>query len=105
MNIGEQIIEAVEINVHVVDPFGTVFANERHLIWNKNAGEQLEAVVEAHINERVRVRLELDRQEWREKHREADEIIRELIRQNPEKYGYSLLRDFTDNPTPPRATD
>lgn len=68
MTIGEQIIAAIAkgglFSANDVD--GPV---ERPLIyvWSSGAAEQLEAVVEAHIEERVRVELEKYRKGFLEK--------------------------------------
>lgn len=77
MNIGEQII--AEINK------GRTFfcvsnASGLEYVWSPSAAEQLEAVVEAHIEERVRVRLELDRRELQER---FDAHLRKVFPKKP----------------------
>lgn len=79
MNIGEQIIAASANLTALADvnfessPWATV-------IWRPGAAEQLEAVVEAHIEERVRVRLELDRRELQER---FDAHLRKVFPKKP----------------------
>lgn len=67
MSIGEKIIEGVGRLVTIYDSLtGAPMDRPVIFVWSPVATEQLEAVVEAHIEERVRVRLELDRQRDRE---------------------------------------
>lgn len=67
MSIGEQIIAAIAKCplVRVVDNEINQFNVNAVLVWSQSASEQLEAVVEAHIEEQeqVRIRVQLDRQE------------------------------------------
>lgn len=64
-DIGEKIISAItKSQMLKIEHFPHVERMaERHQIrFQPSAAEQLEAVVEAHIEDRVRIRLELDRQ-------------------------------------------
>lgn len=70
-SIGEKIIAAIPPLIREVSNGGRVL----DVVWHPYAAEQLEAVVEAHIEERVRVRLELDRQAIR-----STDIFGELAR-------------------------
>jgi hypothetical protein len=96
MSIGEKIIAAI---------------NERDLahglegetpFWMPSAAEQLEAVVEAHIEERVRVRLELDRQRDQEAIQRiiflGDDLCRTL--QEESRFIDKTASQIFDNPPP-----
>lgn len=69
-NIGEKIIAAVGRNLFEVHTADGPIKENLIFVWSSGAAEQLEAVVEAHIEERVRIRLELDRQKRDESNRD-----------------------------------
>jgi hypothetical protein len=82
-SIGDKIIAAIATANLALDEDGFP------PMWATNAAEQLEAVVEAHIEERVRVRLELDR----EKDRRVTEKAFQLI---GDEYGVRDVRSWLE---------
>ncbi len=64
MTIGDKIIREIgrAALFQTLDHDGQEIKSGLIYVWQSCAVEQLEAVVEAHIEERVRIRLELDRE-------------------------------------------
>ncbi len=78
MNIGEQIISAISNGplFKIADNTRNAWIDDCVVVWMQSAAEQLDALVAAHVEEQVRIRLELDRQDLQERLEKSTYFIR-----------------------------